>query len=1187
MALGSSWAFLPVILIVTSSRIFSVRDVENWRSFPHHDEPSMLDHWAAPSSMSMGRFLSLNPVSLFHCRTSNSNRPKILNRLILDNKLSIFLLALLAGDLEVNPGPRKVKYPCQICHKAVKWGQKGIECEQCCEWLHASCLEMNDQIYNALSEHPSYVWTCCNCGIPNFSTTFFESLLDFDSSNSFCILDGISTTSTCNASVTSIPELVHGEPIHSSSPTSAHPSTRPRSKRNPATKPQVSNLKIININCQSVRAKLPDFEALLATEDPDIVVGTESWLNGSIASGEVFPPNFNVFRRDRGDARGGGVFIAVKNSLIATVEINLQTNCELIWISIHVKGLSPVYIGAFYRPQSTNRDFVNELDLSLSRIPPNASIWLLGDFNLPDIDWDIIAFRPCGQYPAISKLMIDILNDHNLHQLVKEPTRDQNILDLCLTNSPASVDYVRVQCGISDHDIVVVGAKINPKISRPPKRKIFLYNKANFAGVDTDMTNFNKGLDEMTLKSHSIDELFTSFKKTLANSIDKHIPSKISSSRITHPWVNNSIKRDINKKKRLYNRAKKYGSTSRWSKFKKYRREIDRKIRRAHKSYLRDVIGASLKSENTKPFWNFVKSKKQNVSGISPLHINDRIISSAKEKAETLNHQFSSVFTREDQSTIPNLGPSHIPDIPDLVLTIDGIEKLLRGLQPHKSPGPDGITARVLKVCAPSIAPILRKLFQKSISTGALPSDWLNANISPIYKKNDRTDPANYRPVSLTSIICKLLEHIIHGHIMKHFEQHGILADQQHGFRKGRSCETQLSALVNDLQIILDNRSQADLIIMDFSKAFDKVPHQRLLAKLHHVGIRNNIHGWINCFLTNRHQQVVVDGESSRQTPVVSGVPQGTVLGPLLFLIYINDLPNNLSSSVRLFADDCIIYREIKSSDDSVALQEDIDHLRNWESTWQMGFNKSKCFHMRVTHKRKPTINQYIMGEDPLTEVTNHPYLGVEISSDLTWNRHINQVASKANSTLGLLKRTLSNCDSHTKEIAYKTLVRPLLEYCQIIWDPHQQNTINTLEKVQRRAARFVLRDYKRSSSVSEMLKQLDWEPLEVRRTKARLCTIYKESHGIIPSNITHLKHQPSNDQLPSRPKTRQSNSKTNYRRVQANKNNYLHSLYPWTIPEWNLLADSVKCQPTLAAFKTNLDIINISQLSSRAHFTM
>ena len=250
---------------------------------------------------------------------------------------------------------------------------------------------------------------------------------------------------------------------------------------------------------------------------------------------------------------------------------------------------------------------------------------------------------------------------------------------------------------------------------------------------------------------------------------------------------------------------------------------------------------------------------------------------------------------------------------------------------------------------------------------------------------------------------------------MKHFERLNILADQQHGFRKGRSCEAQLSVLVDDLQKILDRRSQADLVIMDLSKAFDTVPHQCLLAKLHHNGIRNNILSWIDSFLTQRHQRVVVDGESSHQSPVASGVSQGTVLGPLLFLVYITDLPTNLSNNMRLFADDCILYREVNSKQDTESLQKDINSLKDWESSWQMGFNTAKCFVMRITHN----LNQYTMGDHIFQEVKSHPYLGVELSSDMSWNKHINQISTKANRTLGLLRRNLSCCDRSTKSTAY------------------------------------------------------------------------------------------------------------------------------------------------------------------------
>ena len=450
----------------------------------------------------------------------------------------------------------------------------------------------------------------------------------------------------------------------------------------------------------------------------------------------------------------------------------------------------------------------------------------------------------------------------------------------------------------------------------------------------------------------------------------------MSSSRFTLPWVTQDIRRQIRKKQRCYNKAKKSGTCNDKDAFRKLRRQTDRVIRKEYRHYVSKVIGGSLETDNTKPFWKFIKAKKQQSFGISPLNRPDgKIATSATEKAETLNDQFKSVFTVENTSFIPPLPIKNNPDIQQIKINKEGVLKLLSTVKINKATGPDLIPGRILKECCEAIAPILTKVFQKSLDSGMLPDDWCHALITPIYKKGGKPIPANYRPISLTSISCKILEHIIHRHIMDHIDRFDLLTDLQHGFRKSRSCESQLALTVDDLAKSLNSQGQLDLIIMDFSKAFDTVPHQRLLHKLHNMGIRGQLHSWINYFLTKRQQCVVLDGCRSSSAPVESGVPQGTVLGPLLFLVYINDLPTALKSNIRLFADDCILYRQIKTDRDAIILQEDINKLCQWEKDWQMGFNTSKCFIMRITQKRSPKLHTYKMGNTPLKVVKHHPYL--------------------------------------------------------------------------------------------------------------------------------------------------------------------------------------------------------------------
>ncbi len=346
---------------------------------------------------------------------------------------------------------------------------------------------------------------------------------------------------------------------------------------------------------------------------------------------------------------------------------------------------------------------------------------------------------------------------------------------------------------------------------------------------------------------------------------------------------------------------------------------------------------------------------------------------------------------------------------------------------------------------------------------GTVPSEWSKAFVSPIYKKGEKFVASNYRPVSLTCIACKVLEHIVVSNILDHLDKYNILVDNQHGFRARRSCETQLVCFVQDLVQSIQH-SQVDIAIMDFSKAFDVVHHGRLLYKASHYGIRGLTNNWLRAFLGDRTQQVVVDGSKSGSASVDSGVPQGSVLGPLLFLLYINDLPQTVKSNVRLFADDCVLYREIKSATDASLLQEDLDSLAVWERKWKMSFNIGKCHIMHATRSRKTLNHVYSLHGEPLSTVSQATYLGVELSSDLSWSPHVNKITSKASQTLGFLKRNLHSAKPDTKTAAYNSLVRPTLEYSCSAWDPYTQKDIQKIENVQRRAARFVTNNYEKNT---------------------------------------------------------------------------------------------------------------------------
>ena len=591
---------------------------------------------------------------------------------------------------------------------------------------------------------------------------------------------------------------------------------------------------------------------------------------------------------------------------------------------------------------------------------------------------------------------------------------------------------------------------------------------------------------------------------------------------------------------------------------------------------MEDVVSSDMK-QNPKQFWSFIKSKRQDSTGVSSLIDKDGYLhSEGPRKAEILNEQFHAAYTREDTSALPDKGKSPYPAMKRIQVHKDGVLKLLKELKPHKASGPDGIPTRILILAADQLAPVLTAIFQSSLDVGALPTEWKDALISPIYKKGDRCSAANYRPVSLTCVVCKILEHIIHSSVMKHLDKFDIITDKQHGFRRRRSCETQLIATIEGIASKLrTGKDQVDIILLDFAKAFDKVPHIRLLHKLDYYGIRGGTLSWIKEFLSGRSQQVVLEGQKSSQKEVFSGVHQGTVLGPLLFLAFINDLPDVVKTSdARLFADDCLLYRHIRNDKDSVDLQTDLTALEDWETKWQMRFHPEKCTVIRVcTNKSLRKITSYKLHDHVLDVVDCNKYLGVNISEDLNWKKHVNYTAAKASRTLGFLRRNLRDCSKEVRSSAYNAMVQPTLDYASTAWDPHTKEDINTLDKVQRRGARFVCNNYtdRTPGCVTAMLNSLEWIPLSTRRYHQRLIMLYKIQHFTVDIGQFNI----------LRPGDSRTRGAYRLYQIPAVQSVYKYSFFPRTIQDWNSLPTYVTDCTSLEEFKAAMTTAALSSTST------
>ena len=390
-----------------------------------------------------------------------------------------------------------------------------------------------------------------------------------------------------------------------------------------------------------------------------------------------------------------------------------------------------------------------------------------------------------------------------------------------------------------------------------------------------------------------------------------------------------------------------------------------------------------------------------------------------------------------------------VPDIKESV-----VKHYLHQLEVNKSPCPGGYHPKFLVESADQICKPLTKIFKDSLRNGVIPYQWKHARISAILKKGDKKLAGNYRPVSITSIICRLLEKIIRNSIVDFMSEYSLLSEFQFGFVKGRSTSLQLLKILNDWTESIENGKFSDCIYLDYQKAFDTVPHQRLLSKMKSYNISSNIIEWTKHYLSNRTQYVELNGVKSESRNVVSGIPQGSVLGPLLFLIYINDLPDNVKSTIYMYADDTKVYREIDSDTDVQTLQEDLRIMSEWSNKWLLKFHPQKCTSIAIGNENM--VHSYELpsehGVHQIEQVQEIKDIGVTVDSLLSFKQHIYRKIDTANKIIGIIRRSYKYLDTEMFIPLYKCLVRSHFDYAVTVWDPYILKLIDDIESVQRRA---------------------------------------------------------------------------------------------------------------------------------------
>ena len=766
---------------------------------------------------------------------------------------------------------------------------------------------------------------------------------------------------------------------------------------------------------------------------------------------------------------------------------------------------------------------------------------------------------------------LDAVMRNDLNQIITEPTRLDNILDLLLTSTPMLVSNVNIVEPFThscDHNAIEFSINIQSEPLKTNKNK-YNFRKADFESIADYVQNVD-WLSVYRSTKGNVETFWKSICSTLDYCIEAFVPKFKQSKRKTKcPKIIRSL---ALKKRSLYRKSVSDISKSSKAAYIKVSKEYDAAVKKFNLQREQTL----LEDPSLAKFYSFINSKLQSTLTTPTLtDDNGNIIADPKEKANNFNTYFSTVFT-EDDGIIPNV--SRLTDdqhfLSNITFTYSDVLRKILDLPSKTSRTPDGFPAFLLKNIATAIAFPLSILFELSFTQGILPDIWKTALIIPIYKKGKPSSCENYRPVSLTCISCKVMESIIVSQMLIYLRKYNLLTKEQYGFLSRRSTCTQLIDTLHTWSEAINKRQRVDSVYIDFSKAFDTVSHTKLLLKLNAYGFEYEILNWIASFLQGRSQIVCVEFETSSPEKVISGVPQGSVLGPLLFILFINDIITCLEEEcqIKLFADDAKIFS--CRSVDNIHLSKSLENLCQWAKTWQLRIAFEKCAVLTVGNTKVPARNYNLSGHQ-LNQVNQIRDLGVIITSDLKSSAHCSMIAAKAYARAHLIMKCFTSRNPEILIKAYTTYVRPLLENASPVWNPHLIKDINVLEKVQRNFTRrinYFRVDHPCYQTYTERLNAYNLETLESRRVKHDLILMYKLTHNLVDLDINSLCKIVNNkyDMRGNSKKLKPSSIP----KLESVKYEFCNRV----IPKWNALTEECVSSKTVSAFKQYLKNANLHQ---------
>ena len=879
---------------------------------------------------------------------------------------------------------------------------------------------------------------------------------------------------------------------------------------------------------------------------PSIIALTETWLTNDTPDSFLSLPTYNIYRQDRA-SRGGGVLIAISDKMISHKINTLETDLEILVTDLYSPSKWKLRVICCYLPPNSNKEYHARFFDTLSYvIKTDFDFLLIGDFNFPSVDWSNFMIPDTGDYKYLYKF---VMQNQPLHQLINFPTREDSMLDLLFTNNESFLQISDPLPSLKNSDHAIIHAVM--LLETPFTQKLVKnFRKTDYSSFSRELVTLNS----IIFDNYSADQLWNLFFTMIQNLISRFVPCTYISSRNLQPWITPYLKQLHNKVKR-YTRKVRQSSNSHFNmKLKTAKLNFTHELRNVKSTYEKRLLS----NKNPKIFFSYVSRKLGLKCKQFPL-ICDASGNSLSdyESATSLNCFFSSCFNPDTTLSISPSSSSQETSIP-LRFTAADYTKAILSLNPNAAPGPDDIPMFFWIRMENYTSSFLIKLFKVFLNNAYVPPIWKLAKIFPLYKSNGKIhDVKSYRPISLTCSLSKIFEKMLLAKINNHISTSDLLLPNQHGYRRNHSTLTNLLETYHHIANCVDESLSIDLIFLDFQKAFDKVPHTLLIRRLLEDKFSSCIVNWIAEFLKCRFQYVVLNGIASDNVLVKSGVPQGIILAPTLFLLYINDLFKlPVSATLSAYADDVKLYGIVSATE---SLSKDISAVMSWCSANSMTLNVEKC---GVIHFGKNnTHHNYVLSNSILPPVDHYKDLGILIDSRLSFKYHTAFLRKKSFHLCKIVLKSFSTRNFQLMSRVFKTYIIPKLVYGAPFYSPHSIESINQLEKIQRKFTKSVF-FAKFHGDYASRLALLDLEPVELLFIKSGLLYIYKVLHS--GSQYRSI--------LPPLISSRTRNSSLKFT-VPLCKSEFRRSPFPINVISiWNSLPLSLLSCTSLSSFRQGLN---------------